>query len=231
MHCMQVAAMRPRQPGGGRRCRAAAAAGAATAAAGSSAASCAPSVASLTAQEVQDCLQQRRLCAAGEEVPPAELRARLAAFLADPSAFPAAHCRPRPTPVLGGRLFGGKGLLRAHIQMLLALLQGQEVAEGHPDFAFLLALLRQHPRFSEKVGGWGSGGWGWADCICNKGSQATRWTGRAAHVCGGAHRARRRRPAGRGQRDRLSRGHVSGARHAAHPVFRVPGQPGRVGRL
>jgi hypothetical protein len=55
--------------------------------------------------------------------------------------------------VLGGRLFANRSRLRTHIQLLLQLLDGQEVAPGHPDFAFLRSLLERHPRYKAKVGG------------------------------------------------------------------------------
>lgn len=100
-------------------------------------------------------LRCRRL---GSEGSRAELAQRLGAFLASPASFPEADCRPRPVVQLGGRLFAGRQQLRSHCQLLLALLEGEEVEAGHPDWAFLSALLQQHPRYADKVGA--------AMCVC-----------------------------------------------------------------
>lgn len=117
----------------------------------------------LTDEELQQTLALRRLSEAGGRQ---KQERRLAAFLADPSAFPSAACRPTVTAaVLAGRLFAGQLQLRSHIQLLLQLLRSEpEVAPGHPDFAFLLALLQRHPRYSQKArrvlglrGAWGAG--------------------------------------------------------------------------
>ena len=70
---------------------------------------------------------------------------------------------------MGGRLFGTQLLLRQHVQRLLAgLPTGEAIEPGHPDFAFLLAILQRHPRYAEKVAGfgWAGGlvclaGWRW----------------------------------------------------------------------
>ncbi|KAL4447264.1 hypothetical protein ABPG77_007297 [Micractinium sp. CCAP 211/92] len=103
----------------------------------------------LTLEELQRTLAQRRLEAEGSR---AELEARLAAFLAAPAQHPQADCSPAcDVRVVGGRLFGGIPPLRRHIQLLFELLQGDEVAPGHPDYEFLLGLLRMHPRYAEKV--------------------------------------------------------------------------------
>ncbi|PSC70624.1 hypothetical protein C2E20_5954 [Micractinium conductrix] len=106
-------------------------------------------------KELQTALQQRRLSVEDERGEPAtqrELAARLAAFMAQPDAFPEAHCTAAPTvEVLGGHLFAGMQQLRWHIQMLLQVLQGDLVEEGHPDFEFLSGLLRRHPRYETKV--------------------------------------------------------------------------------
>ena len=78
---------------------------------------------------------------------------RLADFLANPSGFPQADCRPREATLLGGRLFGTQLLLRQHVQRLLAGLPAGEAFESsHPDYPFLLAVLQRHPRYAEKVG-------------------------------------------------------------------------------
>lgn len=81
----------------------------------------------------------------------AELQQRLAAYLSDPSSFPEARCQTAPATELGGRLFASQAALRSHIQLLLGVLLGEDIREGHPDFAFLLALLQRHPRYAEKV--------------------------------------------------------------------------------
>ena len=78
-------------------------------------------------KELQTALQQRRLSVEDERGEPAtqrELAARRAAFMAQPDAFPEAHCTAAPTvEVLGGHLFAGMQQLRWHIQMLLQVLQ------------------------------------------------------------------------------------------------------------
>ncbi|PRW56459.1 hypothetical protein C2E21_4642 [Chlorella sorokiniana] len=93
-------------------------------------------------------LRLRCLSTLGSE---AEQQQRLAAYLSDPSGFPEARCERRSITLLGGRLFAGQSTLRTHVQLLMNILLGDEVREGHPDFAFLLALLQQHPRYAEKV--------------------------------------------------------------------------------
>lgn len=105
-------------------------------------------IASLNLEDLRAMLRCRRL---GSEGSRAELAQRLGAFLASPASFPEADCRPRPVVQLGGRLFAGRQQLRSHCQLLLALLEGEEVEAGHPDWAFLSALLQQHPRYADKV--------------------------------------------------------------------------------
>ncbi len=100
--------------------------------------------------ELERLLSLRNLSTEGSE---AEQQQRLLAYLADPSSFPEARCRTRPVRLLGGRLFGSQATLRSHIQLLLNVLLGDDIREGHPDFVFLLALLQQHPRYAEKVRG------------------------------------------------------------------------------
>ena len=100
--------------------------------------------------DLQRLLRLRGLSSEGSKT---ELQQRLAAFLSDPSGFPEARCEPRPVTLLGGRLFASQATLRSHIQLLLNVLLGEDIEEGHPDFAFLLALLQQHPRYADKVRG------------------------------------------------------------------------------
>ncbi|KAL4443635.1 hypothetical protein ABPG75_011372 [Micractinium tetrahymenae] len=133
--------------------RAVAAAGSQATAAATSAATGAQSraadVSILTLEELRRTLAQRHLNTEGSRE---ELEARLAAFLAAAAQHPQADCSPAgEVRLVGGRLFGGITPLRRHIQLLFELLQGDDVVPGHPDFEFLLALLRMHPRYAEKV--------------------------------------------------------------------------------
>jgi hypothetical protein len=101
-------------------------------------------------EELQKLLSCRKLSGTGSRD---ELEDRLADFLRCPSRYPEADCAARPVLLLGGRLFAGTWQLRTHLQLLMHLLEGSEVAEGHTDFKFLSALLQQHPRYAAKVGG------------------------------------------------------------------------------
>ena len=118
----------------------------------------------LSCEELERTLQQRRLLQEGEAGSSTSsdsssssqrdsMERRLADFLANPSSFPQADCRPQEVVLLGGRLFGSQLLLRQHVQRLLAgLPAGEAIEAGHPDYAFLLAILQRHPRYAEKVG-------------------------------------------------------------------------------
>ena len=128
----------------------------------------------LSWEELERTLQQRRLIRAGEAGNSSssgssssqrqEMEQRLADFLANPSSFPQADCRPAEAVLMGGRLFGSQLLLRQHVQRLLSgLPTGEAIEPGHPDYTFLLAILQRHPRYAEKVGcvwvAGGLGGW------------------------------------------------------------------------